>query len=311
MDVFEAARAHLLALSSVQGWPAMQAVIDRATRKKNRHWRVPLLACVAVGGSDQAIPAMAAIACLHTSIILIDDMLDSDPRGEYHRLGMPAAANLAAAFQALGLEVLGCARATDAARLAAQHSLNRAALDIALGQQFDTENPQDEAGYWRVVRAKSAPFFSAALHLGALLGGASAAVAARLEQLGQVYGEIIQIYDDIDDTLAVPANPDWVLGRAPLPVLFAQSVDHPERERFVALRAQLCRQPTEAALREAQAIVIRCGGLSFSLHALRQRHAAATRLLSAIALPNRSALEDLLDDVLRPVLRLFAAVGAA
>jgi geranylgeranyl pyrophosphate synthase len=311
MDAYDQSRALLLGLPAVQAWPALQAAIHRATLKHNRHWRVPLVAAEAVGGAEPAVHALAAIACLHTSIILVDDMLDADPRGEYRHLGQPVAANLALAFQALGLAVLAEAPASCAARLAAQQSFSQAALAIACGQDLDTQNPADEAGYWRVVQAKSAPFFGAALHLGALLVGASAGVAAQLRQLGLLYGEMIQVYDDVNDTLAEPLNPDWALGRAPLPILFAQTVNHPERERFLALRAQLRAAPNSEALQAAQAIVVRCGGLSYSVHALLQRQAAAGALLAACPLPNRSVLNDLLEDAIRPVRRLLAAVGAA
>jgi geranylgeranyl pyrophosphate synthase len=310
MDAYDQARALLLGLPAVQAWPALQAAIRRATLKHNRHWRVPVLAAQAVGAAEPALHAVAAIACLHTSIILVDDMLDADPRGEYHHLGQPAAANLALAFQALGLAVLAEAPAPGEARLAAQQSFSQAALAIACGQDLDTQNPADEAGYWRVVQAKSAPFFGAALHLGALLGGAPAGVAEQLRHLGLLYGEIIQIYDDVNDTLAMPANPDWTLGRAPLPVLFAQTVAHPERDRFLALRARLRAAPDREALEAAQAIVVRCGGLSYSVHALLQRQSAAGALLAACPLPDRSVLEDMLEDVVRPVRRLMAAVGA-
>ena len=312
MDLYDRAHTQLLALPAVQAWPAMQAVIGRALRNRNRHWRVPVLAGAAVGGDDQAAPALAAIACLHTSIILIDDLLDADPRGEYHRLGMPAAANLAVALQALGLEVLAQAPADPAARLAAMGSFNRAALHIALGQQLDTENPTDEAAYWRVVEAKSAPFFAAAMHLGAVLGGASPALAAQVERLGHLYGELIQLHDDLNDTMAVPANPDWRLGRSPLPILFAQTVEHPARERFLALRERLRLAPEGRQaddLREAQTIVIRCGGVSYALHALLQRQAAAQALLASLPLPNPTPLSVLLDEVVAPVRRLMEAVG--
>ena len=62
-------------------------------------------------GADDAIalPAVAAIACLQISIILVDDILDDDPRGAYHRLGAGRAANLGLAFQAAALKLLAAA----------------------------------------------------------------------------------------------------------------------------------------------------------------------------------------------------------
>lgn len=71
---------------------------------------------------------------------------------------------------------------------------------------------------------------------------------------------MIQLHDDLNDTMAVPANPDWLQGRKPLPILFAQSVDHPDHARF----QELCQDiSNENALREAQDILIRCGGVSY------------------------------------------------
>ena len=50
-----------------------------------------LPACEAVGGSTtQSLPALVAVACSHIGIVLVDDMLDADPRGEHLRAGAPA-----------------------------------------------------------------------------------------------------------------------------------------------------------------------------------------------------------------------------
>ncbi len=214
----------------------MQVALERTAKKKPRDWQLPVLACDAVGGAPESvIPAAAAIACLQISIILIDDMLDADQRGEYHRIGKAVAANLAAAFQAMGLKAIACSETATESKLEALHSLNQIMLTTALGQYLDVQNPADEDAYWHLVRAKRSPFFGAALHVGALLGGASLDVAAQIKELGNLYGEMIQIHDDLGDTMAVPANTDWILGRAPLPILFAQSVDHPERARFLEI----------------------------------------------------------------------------
>lgn len=72
---------------------------------------------------------------------------------------------------------------------------------------------------------------------------------------------MIQIQDDLNDAIAVPANPDWALGRSSLPILFAQTVDYPERGRFLQLRCALQAAPDAEALAEAQAILVRCGQL--------------------------------------------------
>jgi geranylgeranyl pyrophosphate synthase len=310
MDLYDLTLEKLLDLSFTQSWPELQALLQRIIMKKEHHWRIPLVACEAVGGSlEQAIPAVAALACLHTSILLIDDLLDADPRGEYHRLGPPATANLAAALQAVSLEVVAQSEAPLPARLAALQSMNLAALTIAGGQQLDTQNPTGEAAYWRVVEMKSAPFFGVAVQVGAVLGGASAEIAEQLRQWGNLYGEMIQIHDDLNDAMAVPPNPDWTLGRTSLPMLFAQSVDYPERSRFLELRCLLQSAPTPEALTEAQTILLRCGAVSYSIEELFSRHRTAQQMLESMTLPHRVGLALLLEDLIQPVERLFAAIA--
>jgi hypothetical protein len=65
-----------------------------------------------------------------------------------------------------------------------------------------------------------------------------------------------QIHNDLNDTMAVPANPDWRLDRSPLPILFAQVVEYAEKERFLGLCQNIS---NPVALTEAQTILIRCG----------------------------------------------------
>ena len=314
MDIFAHTLDVLHNLSQIQSWAEMQVLLKRTAACKPRYWQLPVLACEAVGGStEQALPASAAIACLHICIILIDDLLDADPRGEHQRLGVSATANLAAAFQAVALEVIAHNASADAAtKLVVLRSLNYAALATALGQYLDSRNPVDEAAYWRVVQSKSAPFFGTALQIGALLGGALPETAEQLRCFGCQYGEMIQIHDDLKDALAVPANPDWGLGRAPLPILFALVVDHPDRARFRELRHVLSRAiPSPEALAEAQNILIRCGAVSYGVHHLLARYQTAQETLKRMTLVHSAALEALLEGLIRPVEELFRAIGIA
>lgn len=306
MNIYQSVVDYLLDLSMFGAWQEMSDILKRSASGRPRDWQLPIIACQAVGGpSEAAIPASAALACTQLSIILVDDMLDDDPRGEFLRIGSGRAANLAIAFQAAGIEALFASQTGASVRQNAVNSLNRMMLSTARGQDMDIQNPTDENSYWRVVASKSAPFFACAIHLGALMGNATQAVAANLEQLGRLYGEMIQIHDDLNDTLALPANPDWLQGRRPLPILFAQLVEHPERVKFVELCQNIAR---EHAVEEAQAILIRCGAISYCIDELIHRHRKAEQLLHKTPLANQETIQALLEELIAPVRNVFKSM---
>ena len=303
MDIYEQSIEQFSRITSLNAWEEAQALFHRVAVEKPSHWLLPVRACEAVSGTpEQAVPALTAVGCAHISIILVDDMLDSDPRGEYQRIGAPAAANLACALQAASLEVIFQNKSKPLARSLAFVDFNQMYLMTALGQFLDVQCPDDEESYWRMVRTKSSPFFGTALHIGALLGGASVETAKGLKELGNLYGEMIQIHDDLNDTMALPANPDWLQGRSPLPILFAQTVDYPDRSRFLELRGKAT---DESALCEAQEILIRCGAVSYCVDQLLRRYEIARKALQSVELAHPESIETLLEEVVAPVWKLF------
>ena len=307
MDLYKRTMDYLSGLSTVCAWPEVLTLLERAATREPYGWRLPVIACNAVGGSvDQAIPAAAAAACLQMSIIHVDDMLDADPRGLYHELGMPAVANLSVAFQAAGLEAISKSDTRRSVKLAAVRALNLMTLTTAYGQYLDGRRVVDEAAYWHLVRTKSSPFFAATMQAGALLGEASAETVMHVNQFGLIYGEIIQIHDDMSDAMARPANPDWLLGRSPLPILYAQIVEHADRERFMTLRAAAS---DPEALAEAQSILVRCGAVSYCIDQVRCRYRQLQWLLTTMPLKEVEELESLLDSVQGPMRTLFNTAG--
>jgi geranylgeranyl pyrophosphate synthase len=301
MNIYESVVAYLLKDPSFQIWPELRTILERTGTMKPRDWKLPVRACEAVSGSiEQAIPASSAIACAQISIVLIDDMLDEDLRGEYLRVGAAQVANFSSAFQSLGGKAV--------LESAVLRTLSQMIAEVAYGQFLDTQSVLDETDYWRIVKSKSAPFFGAALQLGALFGEAAAEVAENIKRIGSLYGEMIQIHDDLNDTMAVPANPDWLQGRSPLPILFAKLADHPERSRFM----ELCQSITEEdALHEGQEILIHCGAVSYCVDQILRRHQAAQDILTTMSLPRREVLDALLEEVVAPVWELFDAVGVS
>lgn len=297
---------YLTELSTVKQWPELKDLLNRTTNAGVRHWELPALTCQAVGGTElQAVPTTAALVALFLSIVLVDDMIDHDPKGYHIEHDCPTTSHLAGALQALGLEAIAQAHATESTKWLICNKLNSMFLSVSLGQYWDIHNPQDEESYWRIVETKSASFFGAAFYAGALIGGATQEIAAQLENVGAIYGEIIQLHDDLHDVMQRPANPDWTEGRSPLPILFASQVNHPEQERFLALRQQI---HNPAILLEAQSILIRCGAVSYLIDQLLQRQQKADALLADIPLIKSSAIQSLLDRTTEPLHQLLNGV---
>lgn len=305
MDLFFQVIRDFTFLPHANSWSEAEKLFQAAASRRPDHWLIPARACQAVGGSqEQAVPAVLAVGCAHVGILLVDDMLDEDPRGDYHRTGMPAAANLASYFQAAAVQAAFQCTSDPVAQSAAGSGFNDMFLSTAYGQSLDVQAPGTESGYWEVARKKSSPFFGAALQLGALAGGASAELAERLKELGCLYGEMIQIHDDMHDSMETPANPDWLLGRSPLPVLFASVVQHPEQRRFLELRERVSHPES---LQEAQEILIRCGAISYCADQLLRKYEMGKEILRSIPLSDEKPIASLLDEIIAPVQKLLEA----
>ena len=301
----------VLALPEIAAWPEIAALFLKAQANEavRLDWQLPALASKAVGGAEAAaLPAVGAIACLQISIILVDDMLDQDPRGTYHRLGVGPTANVALAFQAAGLNLIGRAPAPPAARAAATAALSAAALATAFGQELDVQNLRGEENYWRVVRAKSTPFYGAALQTGALLGGADPSLAQGIYDFGVVLGEMIQIFDDLVDAFEAPANPDWGEGRNNLALLYARSADHEKRDEFLRMLPHI---DDPLMLREAQQLLISSGAVSYCVYQQLQRHRIGRAILDRLNLSDPAPMCELLTMQIEPMTRWLQDIGAA
>ncbi|MBI3158351.1 MAG: polyprenyl synthetase family protein [Chloroflexi bacterium] len=296
------------AQDAIREWPELAVTLRRVAAGGPQVWKLPLQAAQAVGADlEGVLSAVGAAACAQIAITLIDDLLDEDPHGLHHEVGAGSAANLASAFQALGGQMLAEGGEDAETTRDLQASYARLLGGTAHGQFLDAQNPSDEAAYWQMVARKSATFYGETFYLGARLGGASAGTAEALRRLWGQYGVIIQIHDDLKDCLASPVEPDWLLGRLPLPILFASQVRHPQQARFEVLRK---RPHDPAALEEAQRILLECGAVSYCLSEIWKRYEAARALLTDIPLARPERLAEMLDNTARPVQTLLQLTGA-
>jgi geranylgeranyl pyrophosphate synthase len=180
------------------------------------------------------------------------------------------------------------------------------ALATARGQDLDAEPAGDEDGYWLRVEAKAPPLFAAAFELGALLGGGAPEAVAALGRLGAVVGRYVQVSDDLADALKTPASADWSRASGNLALLYALTVEHPERAAFLALAA-CAGEP--AALAEAQEILVRSGAVAYCLHCLADLAEEARSALAAAPLATPEPVAEILAVQQRSLARLLAGTG--
>lgn len=298
--------SYFLRQPSVADWPALQVVWQHYAKNPSS-WRLPELACQAVGGDlGPVVPLMTAVACCHISIVLVDDILDDDPKGVYRQLGTGEAANLALAFQAVAYQIvqaaageMGWETAVQQQMLAELAHLN---LKTAQGQHLDVQEALSEDHYWTTVEAKSTPYYGAGFFLGALAGGAENGLAAQLRHFGQLIGKIIQVSDDLADVYQTPACPDWQRGGGNLAILYARLAEHPDQDRFETLLNQI---DEPSALEEAQQILLRSGAASYCIYHLLQLSSEARQILDSCALANPAILQQFLAERVRHLFELL------
>jgi geranylgeranyl pyrophosphate synthase len=286
----ETLRTFLQQIPELADWPVVAEKLDEVFTLASHDWHLPVLVCQAVGGTEhQAVPAAMAIAMCQMGIIVVDDMLDHEPDGAHHELGIGPAANISLALQAGAFQSIAIADIDGDTKAAVMASLAHMNLRTAYGQHLDVQNYTGEEAYWRVTATKSTPFYGCAYEIGALMGGASTAIARQLYDIGVTLGELIQVEDDLKDALKTPANADWHEGRNNLLILYASTVDHPERDSFIELRKRI---DDPEALAEAQQILIRSGAVSYAMYNMMQRNRAMLTKLEALPLTEPHFLTD-------------------
>ena len=270
-------------------------------------WELPVRACLSVGGQrSDALAIAASVACLQISIILADDILDDDPRGAHRSLGQGPASNMDLALQSASFRLLDFVPKKAKEKNKLRNTLAEAALATAFGQHLDIQNLASEEEYWKVVKAKSTPFYAATLKLGSIAGGGNDLISDGLFDLGVIIGEIIQLEDDLEDALAVPANADWLQGRNNLLILFARTAPHENKERFKKLILDV-KDPS--ILKEAQHILIKSGAVSYCAYQLTQRFRLSLDTLDKLLLPNPAPLEEILHAYANSLLALLRVSG--
>lgn len=181
----------------------------------------PLLVLLAVNAFDnhdrvdRAMPTALAIECLHTYSLVHDDLpcMDDDTQ----RRGKPTThcefdeATAVLVGDALQTEayrlVLNDTQLPERLRLALLEKLTQAAglEGLIAGQQLDLQlagSPLSEAGVTAIHQGKTAGLISTSLACGAMLADQPEPIVATITQLGQMWGRLFQVVDDLLDSTA-------------------------------------------------------------------------------------------------------------
>ncbi|MCB2209375.1 polyprenyl synthetase family protein [bacterium] len=286
-------------------WEQPQQFVLRIINEKPKHILIPGLIAECYGVSGARVGQVSAsLLAAYASIVALDDVLDGDQRYTTSGLSPAGLANLSAGLTALAYRLLS-GLDDEASRDWGIAVLTDLIYKVAYGQALDAENIASDEAYWRVAQLKSGGFFSGAFALGALAADVNAADWDTLQSLGETYGILIQIHDDLRDAFAVPADPDWLNGRFTLPILFAHLVEHPDRARFNQIRGQVT---DPAALEEAQEILIRSGALSYGFYKIEEYNQQARRLISQLTTVDKTSLVKLFNELVTPVEQLVSAL---
>lgn len=288
-------------------WPEVQRLFPDPDAPLRADWMLPLYSIRALGGNElNMLPLAAALACVQMSIILVDDILDDDPRGRHLSMGSGRAANLALALQAAAHLVIKHGNLAPERIPAIGDCLQAMAFATAAGQEMDVGIIAGEDDYWQLVRAKSTPFYASAFELGAIAAGASTQQRATINEIGMLFGEIIQLLDDMDDAFATPAKPDWTRQNNNLVILFAKTANHMEREEFSELLKEI-HDPDKLA--RAQAICIRAGSVSYCIYQLVSRIDQVKECLKQSDIPFSDPILDVFRHHLLPLKYLLHRIG--
>ena len=210
----------------------------------------------------------AVIEMIHTATLLHDDVVDESALRRGHATANATFGNAASVLVGDFLYSRAFQLMVTVDNMRVLQILSEATNVIAEGevlQLMNSGNPDvDEQGYLGVIRRKTAKLFEAAARLGAVLGGADAALESVLARYGTHLGTAFQLIDDVldytGDQAAIGKNlgDDLAEGKPTLPLIRALQVGSPEQVALIRSAVSNGRladfQPVLAALRQIGAL---------------------------------------------------------
>jgi octaprenyl-diphosphate synthase len=210
----------------------------------------------------------AVIEMIHTATLLHDDVVDESALRRGHATANATFGNAASVLVGDFLYSRAFQLMVTVDNMRVLQILSEATNVIAEGevlQLMNSGNPDvDEQSYLGVIRRKTAKLFEAAARLGAVLGGADAALESALARYGTHLGTAFQLIDDVLDytgdqaAIGKSLGDDLAEGKPTLPLIRALQVGSPEQVALIRGAVSNGRladfQPVLAALRQIGAL---------------------------------------------------------
>ncbi|NMG76263.1 octaprenyl diphosphate synthase [Aromatoleum diolicum] len=185
----------------------------------------------------------AVVEFIHTATLLHDDVVDESDLRRGNKTANATFGNAASVLVGDFLYSRAFQMMVGVGNMRVMQVLADATNVIAEGevlQLLNCHNADVEIDdYLRVIRYKTAKLFEAATRLGAILGGADAALEARMASFGMHLGTAFQLIDDVLDYSSDEAatgkhlGDDLAEGKPTLPLIHAMQHGTPEQAALV------------------------------------------------------------------------------
>ena len=265
----------------------------------------PMLVLLAAGALDYRgkhhHELAAVVEFIHTATLLHDDVVDESDLRRGRETANALFGNAASVLVGDFLYSRAFQMMVEVGEMRIMRVLSAATNVIAEGEVLQLMNCHDadvdEVRYLQVIRYKTAKLFEAAMQLGAIVGGASPELEARMSDYGMHLGTAFQLIDDVLDYSGAEAETgkhlgdDLAEGKPTLPLIYVMQNGSPEQAACV-------RQAIENGGREDFANVLAAihatGALDHARRAAKVEADLATRAIDRLpASPYKDSLLEL------------------
>jgi len=232
----------------------------------------------------------AVVEFIHTATLLHDDVVDESELRRGRETANALFGNAASVLVGDFLYSRAFQMMVEVGEMRVMQVLSDATNVIAEGEVLQLLNCHDAdvdvANYMRVIHCKTAKLFEAAMRLGAIISGASAADEAAAAKYGMHLGTAFQLIDDVLDYSADEAvtgkhlGDDLAEGKPTLPLIHAMQTGTAEQAAVVRAAIE---QGDATRLGEVQAIIQATGALDFTRRQALQEAEAACAAISSFA----------------------------